>query len=866
MAKKKTPKKLKRLTMMGFDVKITPEGKVKLIEINGSKSGWRGFQRTYEEHPIDDLLLEGITRHERGVYVFEELDYYGIDRLVDLDSSGRIEKKITKTLDPSDYFSGLPTGSIIWNKIPNNSNPQLLDALRRTQDYVVMNHPSIEEVLEEKSRTRDELFDASNELLTTGGILITNGRTRRADKEKQRQLLLKTIRESDDTHYMVKPEGYARGTGIQVVTREELLRPLERGVNPFEIRREDGTPLIQRDGLDKIIEGFAPSKRIRSEITAQEHDGCMRYFVLVEEDTLGNVTAHHLNGYWRLAAKPIDDETASLEERLKANLSIGGIAQRATTKELHTVRDAINRHLPGIYSKLLTAIGEPKKGRKRGTYKSFSRSLRRGPSDSNKKRSKRDIFDYTLDELRNESNTRLREIAIDHKIHVPTTSNLRRSILDYKVSVYIGTSATDVDIRDIKYKFLEDASDICIYNIAKNLGLRDREDFTADELKSRVLKYRSAYWSTRGTKLESILSIERWDQEKVIQTCTDLDLVYAGERVRVQTLRQRILDFKVQSQRIFEPAKAEEMNKSRLESMGLLKLYSIAEEYNIKNRVRLLKGNKRKKKRRMINAIEKAIVEKPKVSVYIVSTDDEATIKDCVESIVNQRVEGGIEICVLDNASSDRTAEIVKGLQVKYNGREGNYRIRLRKNFSRENLGRATSNAIKMCTGDYVMTMDSRYTLNRNGDQSLIAEMVDELGQDKGIVYSFKPKKDSKDPTTINELLTNGGRERLEKDPIYKIPGYIARRELFLALNHYGLTEIEGETRQGVMYDTLLRLDAISSMYQYSSSEMREAYIKHPAGVSTIEKGTKLDCAYARIRAKGVRKKLRGEVRRHIDK
>ena len=52
----------------------------------------------------------------------------------------------------------------------------------------------------------------------------------------------------------------------------------------------------------------------------------------------------------------------------------------------------------------------------------------------------------------------------------------------------------------------------------------------------------------------------------------------------------------------------------------------------------------------------------PRVSVIVPARNEAGTIEACLQSILAQRVEGGLEVIVADGRSSDETAELARSL------------------------------------------------------------------------------------------------------------------------------------------------------------------------------------------------------------
>lgn len=60
------------------------------------------------------------------------------------------------------------------------------------------------------------------------------------------------------------------------------------------------------------------------------------------------------------------------------------------------------------------------------------------------------------------------------------------------------------------------------------------------------------------------------------------------------------------------------------------------------------------------------MIENPKISVCIVTYNQEKYIQDCIQSVINQNTKIPFEIIIGDDASTDKTVEIVRGLAAKY--------------------------------------------------------------------------------------------------------------------------------------------------------------------------------------------------------
>jgi glycosyltransferase involved in cell wall biosynthesis len=99
------------------------------------------------------------------------------------------------------------------------------------------------------------------------------------------------------------------------------------------------------------------------------------------------------------------------------------------------------------------------------------------------------------------------------------------------------------------------------------------------------------------------------------------------------------------------------------------------------------------------------------ISVIIPCYNAEAFIKKCLESLFNQSFKENFEIIVVDDASNDKTAEIVKS----YN------KSNIKFFFLKENSGPATARnlGLQNATGEYVFFLDVDDTISHNIFSSL---------------------------------------------------------------------------------------------------------------------------------------------------
>jgi len=330
---------LASFAVMGIDIKITPKGEVKVIEVNGLNSGMKGFENAnipYEEssqnerrgffgsfsffnrsleskpstNPCEDALRDCIMS-----YGEKQVAYIGMMLLKRGQSAHRMEG--AKILFEDDLTHKL--GDIVRFPEVNGVHTQWESTYGDIVDTLV----DVEKRLADKSRT-DIFFEQ---------LRAYKPRSYEYTEEGLNQL----IKEENAEYVVIKPTNGARGESVSIVKVEEL----NQEEHPFS--------------SVYVVEPFIASKPIHSSETGQDHDGCMRYVVLVEEDKFGDVKVSHFGGYWRLSPKPIS-EYGELDA-MRGNLSQGALAEKPSPEELRLVKEAVNEFLPKFYQRLVADCG-----------------------------------------------------------------------------------------------------------------------------------------------------------------------------------------------------------------------------------------------------------------------------------------------------------------------------------------------------------------------------------------------------------------------------------------------------------------------------------------------------------------------------
>lgn len=126
---------------------------------------------------------------------------------------------------------------------------------------------------------------------------------------------------------VVKPRYGSRGAGVNIISASEA-------------RESEG-----------VAEPFVPSKKIFCPETANYHDGCMRYVVLVEKPKNGALRIYHFSGYWRLCPKPIKEYGDV--DAMRANFCQRAIPVKASDNDLELARSSVESFVPIFYNSMI---------------------------------------------------------------------------------------------------------------------------------------------------------------------------------------------------------------------------------------------------------------------------------------------------------------------------------------------------------------------------------------------------------------------------------------------------------------------------------------------------------------------------------
>jgi len=338
--------KLSSFAIMGIDFKITPDGQVKIIEVNGINSGMKGFAEAKVEYdgqhnpPIEEM---------RNMYPFDlenELLWSFIKQEVDkrnpCDDALRSHLSklgdaplayVAAKLQSSDKSSYRMEGaSAVFGDKPDDDIYSLVKMFNQDKSLHHVHHGwemqygeiadtliGIEKILEDKRRT-DKLFKGQRGIKPESYEYTEEGYQR-------------MMTEHNPQFVVIKPYDGARGENLEII--------------------DANTPQEERPQYSSLLvaEPFIPSKPIKSFQDGQDHDGCMRYVIVAEETKNGDVQIYHFGGYWRLSPNPLSDELDI--DAMRANLSQGALAEKVSDEDLALVRETVNREIPKFYKNLV---------------------------------------------------------------------------------------------------------------------------------------------------------------------------------------------------------------------------------------------------------------------------------------------------------------------------------------------------------------------------------------------------------------------------------------------------------------------------------------------------------------------------------
>ena len=122
----------------------------------------------------------------------------------------------------------------------------------------------------------------------------------------------------------------------------------------------------------------------------------------------------------------------------------------------------------------------------------------------------------------------------------------------------------------------------------------------------------------------------------------------------------------------------------------------------------------------------------PRVSVYIPAWNVEQFIEQTVESVRTQTYKD-VEVCVVEDRGSDNTWSVLEQLAERYNKPGERPFLRIERNKKNSGIGATSNKAVRMCTGEYILQLDSDDYLNPQCIEKLLG--VFERNPNVGVVF-----------------------------------------------------------------------------------------------------------------------------------
>jgi len=321
--------------LLGIDIKITPEGEVKIIEVNGIHSGMGSLasKEMAENEKKMEQHLFSLGKEQLG-YIAARYYFHNKvfpERLVD-------EHALQSRIFLCDNYGlqVVPSECELKRKFPE---------WEMRYGKIASTFIAMEDMLEDKLRC-DSLFEDCREIKAkTYSLNLTELTRLHAEKPK---------------YVVLKPRYESQGRGVRILEVSPQFGPPFVNDNYYEetLYHEYRylKSLTQFDGMERhgemVLESFVPSKPILSSETGKFHDGCMRYVVFVEEDLSGKINFSHFGGIWRLCPEPLPENAKRTINNSRANFCQDALAEKVSPEDIAAVKTMIENKLPLFYKRL----------------------------------------------------------------------------------------------------------------------------------------------------------------------------------------------------------------------------------------------------------------------------------------------------------------------------------------------------------------------------------------------------------------------------------------------------------------------------------------------------------------------------------
>lgn len=321
---------LRSFALLGVDIKITPEGDLKVIEVNGVESGMKGFQKagvTAEEtaRAISrgnalPVTLEGLLNVPPG-FTYENPAYTAVR--MHIKGMGQFGTAIVQKILHS---------RCIWDdKFYSDIHADILNR-------ILDSYPLVQAVASAKYREKGEKLVAVEQILANKIQIDRHFEDCRDIKERTCYCTFtaeERFRSEHARYVIVKPIDGRCGDSLQIIDLEQEKMPWD--------------PTM-------VAERFVPSKPLLSSYDNQMHDGCMRYILFAEEDEKEIINLYHFGGYWRLCPEPM---TAGMKlDAVRANLAKGAFAEKASEEDLDLAAKVLGEKIPIFYKDMIASVNK----------------------------------------------------------------------------------------------------------------------------------------------------------------------------------------------------------------------------------------------------------------------------------------------------------------------------------------------------------------------------------------------------------------------------------------------------------------------------------------------------------------------------
>ena len=306
----------------GIDLKITPDNKVYLIEINGARVGVLPM-RLLTKTNVYEKMLDSIRKDFKypieiyGTHHGEKIT----DRIKSKDIKEGLRKKYCVKKGSELIFRHKSERKIIWNLYK--------DCYRFDEErFIVINPYNIEKLTYNKNLAHKVLKGSPIYPITYNN----------------EELSKKDVIAMKHKYLILKVPHIEHGKGIHILKSDKKID----GKYLFE--KDDIFDYCKKHRIRRfLIQEFIPNKLIEYS-KDRKSEACMRYVVLIKEKD-GKVSIETYGGFWRLAKSSWDSKEA-IEGRLIANYDKSKIAKMISKEEDKIAAKAVKKYFPDIYQKM----------------------------------------------------------------------------------------------------------------------------------------------------------------------------------------------------------------------------------------------------------------------------------------------------------------------------------------------------------------------------------------------------------------------------------------------------------------------------------------------------------------------------------